>query len=60
MFALIILVAAIWIVVYLIELLLPTAQPGKTMIRIIAAICTLFIVLKAFGLLDHDVPLPKF
>jgi len=60
MFHLILLIAALGLAVYLIETFIPMSPPFKTAIRIVAVVCLIFILLSAFGILGHDVPVPKF
>lgn len=57
MIHLIIWIALIGLIVYLVTTYIPMAQPFKTLIYVIAAICVILLLMNVFGL--SDIPLPS-
>lgn len=59
MIAVILTLALVGLLLYLIERFIPMSEPFKTGIRIVAGVCVLFYLVSVFGLLDHDIPVPR-
>ncbi len=61
MIALIVTIALVGLIVWLITTYIPMPPGYKRAIQIIALVCVILFVLKAFGLFEHahDIPVPK-
>jgi len=53
---LILTLAFVGLIVWLIVTYVPMAQPFKTVIMVIAAICVIFALMSAFGIVDIPIP----
>lgn len=56
MIGLILFIALLGLIVYLITTFIPMAQPFKTVIYVICAICLILFLMSAFGIVDVPVP----
>ncbi len=59
MIGLIITLAIVGLLVYLIETFIPMAAPFKTVIRIIVVVCLILWLLRVFGVMNYDIPIPR-